>query len=76
MRKDLVRSLDNKKLFALIESLAENDDLESKNISNLIMDLRNNIADLGFCRQLNEQDQVKKFVLSLYLNNQEKLPLE
>jgi len=76
MRKDLVRSLDNKKLFALRESLAENDDLESKNISNLILDLRNNIADLDFCRQLNEQDQIKKFVLSLYLNNQEKLPLE
>ncbi len=40
------------------------------------MDLREKIANLDFCKQLNEHENIKKFVLGLYLNNQEKLPLE
>ena len=76
MRMELIKSLESKTLFALIESLASKENYESKNISNLITDLRRNISDWEFCKQLNQQTEIKKFILNLYLNNQDQLPIE
>ena len=73
---ELIKSLESKTLFALIESLASKENYESKNISNLITDLRRNISDWEFCKQLNQQTEIKKFILNLYLNNQDQLPIE
>jgi hypothetical protein len=38
--------------------------------------LRRNIADLEFCKQLNEQKEIKKYILNLYLKHQQNLNME